>query len=70
MKFLSYNMRGLGAYEKRSEVRRLVTDKHPYVLCIQMSKMNVVADGVVSDIWGSTTFDFSKHGGEDTDDER
>jgi len=28
MKFLSYNMRGLGAYEKRSEVRRLVTDKH------------------------------------------
>jgi hypothetical protein len=32
MKILSYNVRGLGGFEKRSEVKRLVTDKKPYVL--------------------------------------
>jgi len=59
MKLLSYNVRGLGGYEERDEVRRLVVDKHPYVLCIQKSKLTVVEKGVVSAIRGSTTFGFS-----------
>ena len=34
MKILTYNVRGLGGGEKRVEVRRLVCDKNPSVLCI------------------------------------
>lgn len=59
MLLLSYNVRGLGGYDKRNEVRRLITDKHPYVLCIQETKMNVMAAGVVSYLWGSATYGFS-----------
>jgi hypothetical protein len=32
MKVLTYNVRGLGGFEKRAEVRRLVQDKNPFVL--------------------------------------
>jgi len=35
MKVLAYNVRGLGGVEKRVEVRRLVQEKNPFVLCIQ-----------------------------------
>jgi len=34
MKVVSYNVRGLGAFEKREEVRRFIQDKHPYVVCL------------------------------------
>jgi len=44
MKMLSYNVRGLGALEKRKEVIRLVSEKSPFMLCIQKSKMCVVND--------------------------
>jgi len=48
MKILSYNVRGLGGGEKRVEVRRLVSDKHPFVLCIQESKLGVVDDLLIN----------------------
>jgi len=44
MKILSYNVRGLGGGEKRVEVRRLVTEKNPFILCIQESKLILVDD--------------------------
>jgi hypothetical protein len=34
MKVVSFNVRGLGGDEKRAEVRRLVHEKKPFVLCI------------------------------------
>lgn len=33
MKIVSYNVRGLGYFEKQGEVRRLVVDKKPFVVC-------------------------------------
>jgi hypothetical protein len=35
MKFISYNVRGLGGFDKRCEVRKLVEDNKPFVLCLQ-----------------------------------
>jgi exonuclease III len=54
MKIISYNVRGLGGGEKREEVRRLVDEKKPFVLCIQESKWNVVDDRMIKSIWGDT----------------
>jgi exonuclease III len=34
MKIISYNVRGLGGFEKRSEVRKMVVEKKPFVLCL------------------------------------
>jgi hypothetical protein len=34
MKIISYNARGLGGGEKRVEIRRLVQEKSPYMVCI------------------------------------
>ena len=39
MKILTYNVRGLGGGEKTEEVRRLVLEKHPMVLCLQETKL-------------------------------
>jgi exonuclease III len=44
MRVLSYNVRGLRGGEKRTEVRKLVKEKQPVVLCIQESKCQVVND--------------------------
>jgi exonuclease III len=35
MKIASYNVRGVGGFEKRIEVRRVVADKKSFVLCLQ-----------------------------------
>ena len=59
MKVVSYNVRGLGGLEKRSEVRRLVQEKNPFVLCIQESKLGVVDDYVIKAIWGDTPYGYS-----------
>ena len=50
MKVLSYNVRGLGGVEKRMEVRRLVQEKQPRVLCIQESKVTNVDDNWIKAI--------------------
>jgi exonuclease III len=54
MKVISYNVRGLGGVEKRAEVRRLVQEKNPFVLCIQESKLTFVKE-----IWGDAPFGYS-----------
>jgi hypothetical protein len=59
MKIISYNVRGFGGYEKRSEVRRLVVDKKPVVLCLQESKLSVVDDLLIENIWRSSPSGFS-----------
>jgi len=59
MKVISYNVRGLGGGEKRVEVRRLVQEKNPFVLCIQESKMSFVDDFLIKSIWGLTPCGYS-----------
>jgi exonuclease III len=54
MKIISYNVRGLGGGEKRVEVRKLVLEKHPWVLCLQESKLSTVNDLVVKSFWGDS----------------
>ena len=46
MKISSYNVRGLGGFEKRKEVCRFVHEKNPFVLCIQESKLGKVDDSL------------------------
>jgi exonuclease III len=59
MKILSYNARGLGGGEKRVEVRKLVLEKKPLVLCFQETKLQEVNDVIINSIWGNSTGDFS-----------
>jgi len=59
MKIITYNVRGLGGFEKRSEVKRLVSDKKPFVLCLQETKLSVVDDMLVKDIWGNSAMSYS-----------
>jgi len=53
MKLLSYNLRGLGGWEKRREVQRLVREKSPLVFCIQETKLQKFNDIVCRSLWGS-----------------
>lgn len=59
MKVLSYNVRGLGGGEKRLEVRRLVQEKQPSVLCIQESKLMAVSERLVESVWGAAPCGFT-----------
>jgi len=59
MLVLSYNARGLGGGEKRVEVQNLVRDKHPYMLCIQESKLSAVDYVLIESIWGDAPFAYS-----------
>jgi len=59
MKIISYNARGVGGFEKRNEVRKLVGEKKPFVLCLQESKLSVVDDVIVKSLWGSSSSGYS-----------
>jgi len=59
MKIISYNVKGLGGFEKRRKVRRLVEDKKPFVLCLQESKLSVVDEAVIKAMWGNTSVGYS-----------
>jgi hypothetical protein len=39
MKIVSWNIRGLGRVDKRNEVRKLVQEKSPLVVCVQETKV-------------------------------
>lgn len=41
------------------EVRRLVREKNPFVLCIQESKLSVVDDVLIKSIWEDAPSDYS-----------
>jgi len=59
MKIISWNVRGLGSFEKRREVGNLVREKKPFILCIQESKLAVFDTTVCKAIWGNVIADFS-----------
>jgi len=51
MKVVSWNVRGLGGFEKRKEVRSLVTEKRPWILCLQETKLQRCDDDVCRSLW-------------------
>jgi len=59
MKLLSNKVRGLGSFDKRNEVRRLVSEKNPFILCIQEIKLGVVNDLLVKSMWGNSPCSYS-----------
>jgi exonuclease III len=59
MKILTYNVRGLGGGEKKAEVRRLVYEKKPLVLCIQETKLESMNEHLVKSLWGEGVHNYS-----------
>jgi len=59
MKLLSWNIRGLGSAEKRREVRLLVGEKVPWIVCLQETKLSAFDSSIVSSLWGNPSFNFS-----------
>lgn len=51
MKIISYNIRGLGRWEKKREIQKLVRQRSPSVVCIQETKLIVVDDVVCRFLW-------------------
>ncbi|KAK2396412.1 DNA-(apurinic or apyrimidinic site) endonuclease [Trifolium repens] len=59
MKIVSWNIRGLGRVDKRNEVRKLVREKHPLVVCVQETKVQTCDDFLCTTVWGSSPSAFS-----------
>jgi exonuclease III len=59
MKLVSWNVRGLGGVEKRKEIRRLVGEKNPFILCVQETKLSVCDDSLCNSLWGDSSCSFS-----------
>jgi hypothetical protein len=59
MKIVSWNVRGLGRLDKRNEVRKLVGEKNPFIVCLQETKLQVCDDFMCTSVWGASSFGFS-----------
>ena len=59
MKLLSWNVRGLGGFEKRREVRLLVAEKQPFIICLQETKLSSCDVSLCMSFWGNSNHDFS-----------
>lgn len=53
MKLITFNIRGLGGVKKR-ELKDLVRQQKPDMLCIQETKMEGVDGRLSSMLWGAT----------------
>jgi len=53
MKIITWNVRGLGGFEKRKEVRSLIQDKCPFILCLQETMLQVCDSGFGAALWGN-----------------
>lgn len=59
MKILSWNVRGLGGFAKRPEVRKLIAEKIPSIVCLQETKLSVIDDALSLSLWGSSAHSYS-----------
>ncbi|GAU46317.1 hypothetical protein TSUD_243380, partial [Trifolium subterraneum] len=59
VEMVSYNIRGLGAVEKKRAIRKLCLEKRLNILCIQESKLEVVDIDLIRFLWGSDAVNFS-----------
>ena len=57
MKFLSWNIRGLGRTEKKKAVRSMVARCQADFLLLQESKLEKVENKLLKSIWGKNSFD-------------
>ena len=53
MKILSWNVRGLGSKAKRKRVKETISKATPDVVLLQETKLEILDDMVVRDIWES-----------------
>ncbi|MCH81872.1 hypothetical protein A2U01_0002665 [Trifolium medium] len=58
MKLISYNIRGLGGKAKKSDIRKLISNKSPDLISIQETKLENVDRRLCATLWGSGDFDF------------
>jgi len=58
-KIISWNVRGLGGFEKRREVCNLVREKKPLILCIQETKLVSIDVQSSRSLWGGVDVEFS-----------
>jgi len=59
MKLVSWNIRGLGGLKKRKEVRSLVKEKRPWILCLQETKLQKCDVDVCMSVWDGQPAAFS-----------
>ncbi|KAK2352376.1 DNA-(apurinic or apyrimidinic site) endonuclease [Trifolium repens] len=59
MRIISWNIRGLGGLAKRKEVRRLVGEKNPVIVCLQETTLTVCDDFLCASLWGNSPHAFS-----------
>ena len=59
MKIISWNVRGLGGFEKRREVCNLVREKKPLILCIQETKLVSIDVQLSQSLWGGVDVYFT-----------
>jgi exonuclease III len=59
MKIVSRNFRGLGGLEKREEVRKLVGDLCPSILCLQETKLPTFDASLSLSLWDNSPHAFS-----------
>lgn len=57
MKIFSFSICGLGAVEKRREIRRLILEGRLDVFCIQETKLKVVDDVMCRSLWDTSVVD-------------
>ncbi|KAK2414609.1 DNA-(apurinic or apyrimidinic site) endonuclease [Trifolium repens] len=55
MKIVSWNIRGLGGLEKRKEVRKLVGELGPSILCLQKTKLQTFDASLSLALWGNSS---------------
>ncbi|MCH80812.1 cysteine-rich receptor-like protein kinase, partial [Trifolium medium] len=59
MKILSWNVRGLGRLEKKKEAKKLINEKHPFIVCIQETKLGFCDDFLCVLLWGNLPHGYS-----------
>lgn len=55
---VSYNVRGLGRWEKRKGVKEIVRRVKTDVCCLQETKLELVNRRIINSIWWKTPFDW------------
>jgi exonuclease III len=59
MKIISWNIRGLGGVVKLKEVRKLIGESNPSIVCLQETKLPLCDDFLCTSLWGNSPHAFS-----------
>ena len=58
LKILSWNVRGLHEKDKRFRIRNLLKLWRPHIICFLETKLELITQGIVRNIWGSHHLDW------------